>query len=999
MVKKSLSILLTIVMLAMPFAGTASATGPVLSAPKAGQAPGFSWDEASKTLTITASTGDYTSAYTGRPYQQYQNQAEKIVVDGDENTRIGDRAFNSFSKVKSVEIINCGSIGDRAFGQCSALTELTVQSCGDIDVYAFQNCSKLKTVDMGTCGNIAANAFSGCGGLEEISITSCGDIAASVFSGKSSLTDVSIGTCGDIGASAFQNCTSLTSITLNCGNIGNRAFYGCTGLKEVDIVKCGNIGQSAFGSSGLETLHITECGDIEGYAFVDNANVFADKPLKTVEIISCGTIGGSAFTNAKNLESLKIGSCTAIGNSAFGFTSGLKTVEIADCPEIGKYAFRNTGAPVETLTLDNCTIADGAFYMAKITTLSLEDIDSIADGAFESSSITNLTLSNITTLGERVFAGCKGLTNLTIENVASISEDTFKIYDTTLGNNVQTLMLKNVGYIGNYAFYGFNSLTSVVIDGTCGYVGAHAFSGCDSLNKDGAITIQDGTKLGYSNSLVYQSAVLERVTAILKDRFHLQGSGTPTEEIAPEGWTSVKTGENNATSRPGDTQLTKEAKWNDGEKTVADVLLKAYYTAVRQMDIIFVADCSNSMSGFGSPEAMNSNFYNMQSKLMDVTEELLNDGQLDTRVAFSTFGQSEGAVSRFFEKGEADLAADYIWNEIVNYESDTNYSTGLAGALELVKQNAGRNTVVVFISDGQPYCSTGEVPEEYYGVAEAQAIRAAGVQIISVLQQVPENELASSQENMENIADMVFSSTDLEGFSAAVNDAVDYAYTTYTLTDTVDPAFVLDESSIRASAGKVSLSTDENGNTVLIWTLSGVPFTEHTLSFQEKLKADERGIHPTGELDTNEGKAVLNGGGSDVNAVETPVLSRGESLTVHKEWKGDSEAVRPDSIRVTLLRGGEAFETVELTAAQGWSYTWPALDEAYEWSVAETQIPEHYTASVSGTQGNVVITNSYTAPTHPGTGDSSRLGLWTGMLVLAGAAAGTTLYVRRKRSR
>ena len=76
-----------------------------------------------------------------------------------------------------------------------------------------------------------------------------------------------------------------------------------------------------------------------------------------------------------------------------------------------------------------------------------------------------------------------------------------------------------------------------------------------------------------------------------------------------------------------------------------------------------------------------------------------------------------------------------------------------------------------------------------------------------------------------------------------------YAYTTYTLTDTVDPAFVLDESSIRASAGKVSLSTDENGNPVLIWTLSGVPFTEHTLSFQEKLKADERGIHPTGELD------------------------------------------------------------------------------------------------------------------------------------------------------
>ena len=75
------------------------------------------------------------------------------------------------------------------------------------------------------------------------------------------------------------------------------------------------------------------------------------------------------------------------------------------------------------------------------------------------------------------------------------------------------------------------------------------------------------------------------------------------------------------------------------------------------------------------------------------------------------------------------------------------------------------------------------------------------MQIISVLQQVPEGSLPSSQENMEKIADKVFASTDLQGFSAAINDAIDYAYTSYVLTDTLDPAFELDESSVQYSAG------------------------------------------------------------------------------------------------------------------------------------------------------------------------------------------------------
>ena len=762
---------------------------PVLLADVTGE--GFVWNEETKTLTITASTGDYTtSTVSTRPYHAYRSQAEKIVVDG-------------------ADII----IGSYAFYQFNAATELEIISCGDIKDHAFNFYSKLETVNIGICGNIGKNAFN-----------------------------------------------------------------GCSALTGIYIKKCGDIGQGAFAKTGLVTVKLDECGDIASHAFVDNANMFAGGPLETLEIGSCGTIGSSAFTYLKNLKTVTIGSCESIGDSAFAFDSGLTNVTIENCVSVGEEAFMSSGAPIEELTLTDCTIESAAFYMVKVDTLKLENIESIADSAFQSSTITDLTLSGVTELGENVFGGCKGLTNLTIENVAEISEGTFKVYDETLGNNVTLITLNNVAYIGDYAFRGFNNLATVIIGEGCQYVGAHAFTGCDSLTE---INIGEEVRLGYSDSLVDIPGIHERMQAILNGTYNLPDLSAPIDTIVPDGWTSVKTGANNSAETVGDTQITKEARWADEIKTIAEVQIKAYYTTMQQMDFIFVADCSNSMAGFGSDDAMNSNFYNMQSKMMDVADELLSSTELDTLVAFSTFGETEGEVSSFFSKEEAQEAQNYIWNNIVNYESNTNYSVGLKGALELVKQHQenypDRNLTVIFISDGQPFYP-GEVPEEYYGVSEANAIKAEGVQIISVLQQVPESTLPSSQENMEKIADKVFASTDLQGFSAAINDAIDYAYT---------------------------------------------------------------------------------------STVATPVLARGVDMSVAKIRVGDQAGSRPTSVEITLLRDGQAFGTVTLTAENGWYYFWEDLDEAYSWSVQETNVPAGYEAAATSSEGKWTITNTYTVPSNP----------------------------------
>lgn len=949
----------------------------------------YTWDESTGTLTIIGSTGDYTmSTAKNALYYEHKNDTKKIVINGDSNTIVGSYAFYQFSQLESIEIktcgeikdhafnfcsklqtitINtCGDIGDRAFSQCNKLESFIVTgSCGDFGPYVFQNASALKTIEIQNAGNIDDSyVFSGANAIESFVIKGqCGNIGNRVLYNKDKLITVSINSCGNIGESAFDGCNYLSSLTLNTiGDIGKKAFFDCSSLETIEITKCGNIGNSAFGKTG-KNITIKECGNINSQAFVDNSNTFGGGPLESIHIDQCGSIGGSAFISLNNLKNVYIDQCQSVGSQAFAFCSALQNVTINNCASIGDTAFMSAGAPIEELTIKNCVIEKSAFYMVKINTLNLDSISQIGDNAFQSSTITHLTLSNIDKLGKSTFAGCKGLTTLTIKNLDEINENTFEIYDETLGNNVIEINLKDVRYIGNYAFMGFNNLKVANIDESCQYIGAHAFSGCEKLET---IHISDATKLGYSDSFVNQEYVHNRVIDILKGKFQLLDMSQPIESINADGWTSVQIGEKNATQKVGDTQITKEAKWEDSDKTIANVKMKAYYTVNQQMDFIFVADCSNSMSGFGSSDAMNSNFYNMQSKMIDVVDEVLTDKNLDTKVAFSTFGENESSQSSFFGKNEVEQAKEYIWNDIVNYYSNTNYSHGLEEALKLVQQNKDRNTTVIFISDGQPYYP-GEVPEEYYGVEEANAIKAEGAQIISVLQQVSENQLESSIANMEKIADQIYYSTDLEGFSQAINDAIDYAYTSYTITDTISSDFVLDEESISASAGNVSVAKNSDGLTTITWTISGHPFEELVLTFNEKLKADKTGDYPEGNLYTNDGYAILSNGVTDINKVASPVLPReAQQLHIDKQWVNDDVSHRPENIQVAVMRDGQLYKTLTLSHDTNWEATlvFDLTDHMndYQWTVEELNIPKGYSCSIKEKDGGWTIVNTLKLP-------------------------------------
>jgi len=84
----------------------------------------------------------------------------------------------------------------------------------------------------------------------------------------------------------------------------------------------------------------------------------------------------------------------------------------------------------------------------------------------------------------------------------------------------------------------------------------------------------------------------------------------------------------------------------------------------------------------------------------------------------------------------------------------------------------------------------------------------------------------------------------------------------------------------------------------------------------------------------------------------TPPPPTYEQLTVRKIWNDDGTN-RPDSVNVNLLCDGAVKRSVVLNEDNQWTYTWDRLDDKYDWSVEEVDIPEGYTVSYQ-TLGSVV---------------------------------------------
>ena len=263
-------------------------------------------------------------------------------------------------------------------------------------------------------------------------------------------------------------------------SIGYRAFYACFSLRSITIPSSiTSIGDYAFTSCiYLENITIPDSvTSIGNWAFS-----YCDRLMSVTLPESVTSIGERAFYDCNSLTSVTIpNSVTSIGDSAFSGCNSLTSVTIPNSvTSIGDSAFSGCNSLTSVIIPNSVT--------------------SIGEHAFTNCyRLETITISySVTSIGEWAFSGCKSLTSISVDsgnpNYSSVDGNLFNKDKTELiryaigKTDTHYTISNSVTSIGNYAFSGCNSLTSVIIPNSVTSIGDWAFDGCTGLSS---ITIPD----------------------------------------------------------------------------------------------------------------------------------------------------------------------------------------------------------------------------------------------------------------------------------------------------------------------------------------------------------------------------------------------------------------------------------------------------------------------------------------------------------------------------
>lgn len=232
--------------------------------------------------------------------------------------------------------------------------------------------------------------------------------------------------------------------------------------------------------------------------------------LASVEIGNGVTsIGESAFYNCRNLTSVVIpNSVTAIGEFAFSGCQKLESVTFPDgIISMGIMSFGGCNAALYTTYEYGKYIGDAENPYAMLVELTNRDLSTytihkdtrmIGYGVFNSCErLSSITIPDgVTTIGESAFENCSKLTSVTIpDSVTAIGYDAFyvcPIENATIPasaiskiqkDKLKTVIITSGDSVGQNAFSGCTSLTSITIPSSVTSIGSSAFKYCTSLTS------------------------------------------------------------------------------------------------------------------------------------------------------------------------------------------------------------------------------------------------------------------------------------------------------------------------------------------------------------------------------------------------------------------------------------------------------------------------------------------------------------------------------------